>query len=58
MLYFSHFMSQDKAFKIHNTPKVIKHQAALPKVPNYFWQDWHSKVHTLPSTLFPFSCGH
>jgi hypothetical protein len=37
-------MLQDKAFKIHNTPKVIKHQAALPKVPNYFWQDWHSKI--------------
>jgi hypothetical protein len=37
-------MLQDKAFKINNTPKVIKHQAALPKVPTYFWQDWHSKV--------------
>jgi hypothetical protein len=38
---------QDKAFKLHNTPKVIKHQAALPKVPDYFWDDWHKKVSAL-----------
>ncbi len=42
---------QDKAFKIHNTPKVIKHQAALPKVPDYFWDDWQSKVRYITGAL-------
>jgi hypothetical protein len=46
---------QDKAFKLHNTPKVIKHQAALPKVPDYFWDDWHKKVSAL-AMWFPVRC--
>lgn len=23
---------------------MVKHQAALPKVPDYFWDDWRKKV--------------
>jgi len=38
------FFVQDKAFKIHNTPKVIRHQAAMAKVPPKFWAEWQTKV--------------
>jgi hypothetical protein len=35
---------------------VIKHQAALPKVPDYFWDDWHKKVSALAWWLRGLSC--
>mmetsp|Transcript_13238 Transcript_13238/g.22061 ORF Transcript_13238/g.22061 Transcript_13238/m.22061 type:complete len:1105 (-) Transcript_13238:224-3538(-) len=34
----------EKAFHIKNTPPIIKHQAALPKVPQYFWDAWQKKT--------------